>query len=63
MMGLAVEREFPSGLPDACAALDKLTGARWELAGVEPYDPSAAEQDLEAVLDITPCRPVGSEKS
>ena len=49
MMSLAVEREFPIGLPDACAALDKLTGTRWEVAGIDPYSASDPDEGLEAV--------------
>lgn len=49
MMSLAVERELPIGLPDACAALDKLTGATWELAGLTPYSAADPDEALEAV--------------
>lgn len=45
----AVEREFPAGLPEACSALDKLTGDRWKVASVAPYVPAKSPESLEAV--------------
>lgn len=49
MSGPAVEREFSEGLPDACSALDKLTGARWQVASVDAYVPAKEDEALEAV--------------
>ena len=49
MNGASLQKNFPETLPDACLALDKLTGNRWAVESVAEYAKGPASGSMEAV--------------
>ena len=49
MNGASLQKNFSDTLPDACLALDKLTGHRWAVESIGEYAKNSAPLSMEAV--------------